>query len=75
MADVGHRHAEYRAFFADSGMSRHKRPLGAAIGISLGLAALYDVEDLRGTVGQLQSWQNSLVPIMDCVTNDIMKLK
>ena len=74
VADVGRRHAEYQAFFVDSGMSRHKRQLGAAIGIGLGLAALYDVEDLRGTVGQLQSRQNSLVRIMACVTNDTMKL-
>ena len=71
MADVGRRHAEYQAFFADNGMSPHKRQLGAAVGIGLGLAALYDVEDLRGTVGQLQSRQNS---IMDCFTNGTMKL-
>ena len=74
VADVGRCHAEYQAFFADNGMFRHKRQLGAAIGIGLGLAALYDVEDLRGTVGQLQSRQNSLVGIMACVTNDTMKL-
>ena len=61
-------------FFADRGMSRHKRQLGVAICIGLGLASLYDVKDLRGTVGQLQSQQNSLVCIMDCVTNDTMKL-
>ena len=71
VADVVRCHAEYQALFADRGMSRHKRQLGAAIGIGLGL---YDVEDLRGTVGQLQSRQNSLVRIMDCVTNDTMKL-
>ena len=74
VADVGRRHAEYQAFFADRGMSRHKRQLGAAIGMGLGLAALNDVEDMRGTMGQLQSRQNSLVRIMDCVTNDTMKL-
>ena len=72
--DVGRCHDEYQAFFADNGMSRHKRQLGAAIGITIGLAALYDVEDLRGTVGQLQSRQNSLVRIMACVTNDTIKL-
>ena len=55
VADVGRRHTEYQAFFANRGMSRHKRQLGEAIVIGLGLAALYDVEDLRGTVGQLQS--------------------
>ena len=37
VADVGRRHAEYQAFFADRGMSRHKRQLGATIGIGLGL--------------------------------------
>ena len=74
VADVGQRHEEYQAFFADNGMIRHKRQLGAAIGIGIGLAALYDVEDLRGTVGQLQSRQNSLVRIMACVTNDTIRL-
>lgn len=71
MADVGHRHEEHQTFFAYRGMSRHKRQLGAVLGIGIGLAALYDIEDLRG---QLQSWQNSLVQIIDCVTNDTVWL-
>lgn len=53
---VGQRHEKYQAFFTDWGMSRYKRQLGAILGIDIGLAALYHVEDLRDTVGQLQSW-------------------
>lgn len=74
VADVGQRHSVYQELFADRGMSRHKRQLGAAIGIGIGLAALYDLEDFLGTVGQLQSRQSSLVRIMDCVTNDTLRL-
>ena len=60
VADVSRRHTKYQAFVADRGMSRHKGQLGVAIGIGLRRAALYDVEDLRGTMGQLQSHQKSL---------------
>ena len=35
VADVGRCHAEYQAFFANRGMSRHKKQLGAAICIGL----------------------------------------
>ena len=59
VADVSRRHTEYQAFFANRVMSRQKRQLGPV---------------LRGTVGQLRSRQNSLVQVMDCVTNDTMKL-
>ena len=50
------------------------RQLGAVFEISIDLAALDDVEDFCGTVGQLHSCQNSLVRIMECVTNNTVSL-
>ena len=73
-ADVGQRHEEYQAFFTGWGMSCHIRQLGAVLEIIIDLAALDDVEDFCGTVGQLHSCQNSLVRIMECVTNDTVSL-
>ncbi len=68
------RHDEYQSFFSSSPVSRNKRQLGAVLGIGIGLAALYDVETLRGTVGEMQSRQNDLVRLMSCITNDTAKL-
>lgn len=72
--EVRQRHDQYQAFFSGTPISRSKRQLGAVLGIGLSLAALYDVEDLRGTVGKLQSRQNDLVRLLGCVTNDTAKL-
>ena len=74
IAEVRQRHDQYQSFFSGNVATRGKRQLGAVLGIGLGLAALYDVEDLRGTVGQLQSRQNDMVRILGCVTNDTARL-
>ena len=56
-----------------SASARNKRQLAGAIGI--GVLALYDVESLKSTVGEMESRQNILVRQMSGLTNDTLALK
>ena len=52
---------------------RERRQLGP-IGVGIGILAMYDVETLRSTVGQMQDSQNNLVTQMESLTTDTAKL-
>ena len=42
--------------------------------MGIGILAMYDVETLRSTVGQMQDHQNYLVTQMESLTTDTAKL-
>ena len=52
-----------------------KRQLAGAVGIGIGVLALYDCESLKSTVGEMESRQNILVRQMSGLTNDTIALE
>ena len=54
---------------------RGKRQLAGAMGIGLGVLALYDVESLKSTVSEMETRQNILVRQMSGLINDTLALE
>ncbi len=73
---IDKRMQEYSLFFkvVPSRVSRHRRQLAAIAGVGIGILALYDVESLKSTVGEMQSRQNVLVRNLESVTNETIVL-
>ena len=69
--------SDYVLFFNahPSASARSKRQLARAVGIGIGVLALYDVESLKSTVGGMESRQNTLVHQMSGLTNDTLALE
>ena len=67
---------EYGVFFRSHphAVSRHRRQLAAFAGVGVGILALYDVESLKDTVGEMESRQNSLVRQVVGLSNDTLIL-
>ena len=74
--EIHGRHVEFENYILGSPhhLSRPNRQLAALAGIGIGVLAMYNVETLRSTVGEMQSRQNVLVRQMVCVTNDTIVL-
>ena len=72
MHGIEHRLGDYVLFFdAHPSVSiRSKRQLAGSVGIGIGVLALYDIESLKSTVGEMESRQNILVRQMSGLTND-----
>ena len=72
MHGIERRLSDYVLFFdAHPSVSiRSKLQLAGAVGIGIGVLALYDVESLKSTVREMESRQNILVRQMSGLTND-----
>ena len=61
--EIHSRHVEFENYILGSShhLSRPRHQLAALAGIGIGVLAMYDVETLQSTVGEMQSRQNALV--------------
>ena len=77
MHGIKRRLSDYVLFFYShpSVSARSQRQLAGAVGIGIGVLALYDDESLKSTVWEMESRQNILMRQMSGLTYDTLALE